>query len=290
MAIVRIRFGECVFDSDTRDLTREGSPVHLSPKAFRLLEVLLERRPKAVSRRALHRLLWPDSFVSDAARNSVVTEARAAIRDDSRAPRLVRTVPVFGYAFSDQATEAGGVKGPRSAPSCRVIVAGQNHDLTEGENVLGRGPDVAVSIDDEPYRDGMRSCASSPAGRQRSKISEARTAPSLMVGSSPSGPFWKTGTSSFSETSPSNSEASAAPRRLEPRDPSSGRGAAADGGRERHTRRRDGPAVVSIAPPKPGRARLYREPPRLDAHVPDVDVRPCRLCARLHSLTGAHRA
>jgi hypothetical protein len=36
----RVLFGDCVFDTETRELTRLGQPVHISPKAFRLLELL----------------------------------------------------------------------------------------------------------------------------------------------------------------------------------------------------------------------------------------------------------
>ena len=39
---MRLEFGHCVFDSETREVFRKGKPVHLSPKAFRVLELLLE--------------------------------------------------------------------------------------------------------------------------------------------------------------------------------------------------------------------------------------------------------
>jgi len=36
---MRVAFAECVFDSEVRALVRAGAIVHLSPKAFRLLEL-----------------------------------------------------------------------------------------------------------------------------------------------------------------------------------------------------------------------------------------------------------
>jgi DNA-binding winged helix-turn-helix (wHTH) protein len=145
---LRLRFGECLFDSETRELTRSGAPVHVSPKGFRLLEILLERRPRAVSRRQLHRLLWPDTFVADATLNSLVAEVRAAIGDESRSARLIRTVPVFGYAFSGEAKSEAGKAGS-AGPACRVLWAGRRYDLAPGDNVLGRGPEAAVSLEDD---------------------------------------------------------------------------------------------------------------------------------------------
>ena len=63
---MRLRFADCVFDFDTREVLRAGKPVHVSPKAFALLAVLIDRRPKAVSKDELHKILWPETFVSDA--------------------------------------------------------------------------------------------------------------------------------------------------------------------------------------------------------------------------------
>jgi len=47
---MRVRFGDCVFDASTRELRRAGQPVHLPPKAFQLLELLLSRRPRPVTK------------------------------------------------------------------------------------------------------------------------------------------------------------------------------------------------------------------------------------------------
>ena len=52
-----------VLDSEARELLRDGEAVHLSPKAYQLLEALVENRPKALSKSALHDLLWPNTFV-----------------------------------------------------------------------------------------------------------------------------------------------------------------------------------------------------------------------------------
>lgn len=144
---IRIRFCDCVFDSETRELTRLGQRVHLSPKAFQLLERLLERRPKAVSKEQLHALLWPRTFVADTTLTTLVKEARAAIGDDARAPRFIRTIQAFGYAFSGEVRDE---RGP--APSglcCRLLGQGAEISLGEGENVLGRGPESVLWLDDE---------------------------------------------------------------------------------------------------------------------------------------------
>src|SRR6266496_4977436 len=100
-----VRFGECVLDSDTRQLSVRGQAVHLSPKAFQFLELLLENRPRAVSKSEIHERLWPGTFVSDGTLASLLVEVRSAIGDSARASRFVRTVHRFGYAFSGSAQE-----------------------------------------------------------------------------------------------------------------------------------------------------------------------------------------
>jgi DNA-binding winged helix-turn-helix (wHTH) protein len=56
---VKLRLGETTFDADTRQLLRAGAEVHLSPKAFDLLNVL-DHRPRALSKQELHEHLWAD--------------------------------------------------------------------------------------------------------------------------------------------------------------------------------------------------------------------------------------
>ncbi len=102
---MRLLFGDCTFDSDARTLQRGAEPVRLTGKAFQLLEILLAARPNPVEKSELFARLWPDTFVSEANLASLVTEIRAAIGDDARAPRFVRTVHRFGYAFSGPVTE-----------------------------------------------------------------------------------------------------------------------------------------------------------------------------------------
>ena len=96
---MRVAFGECEFDSGPRLLLRRGSVTPLSPKAFQLLELLLDRRPEAIAKTELLERLWPESFVSDASLHNLVAELRAALGDAPRLARYIRTVPKYGYAF-----------------------------------------------------------------------------------------------------------------------------------------------------------------------------------------------
>jgi DNA-binding winged helix-turn-helix (wHTH) protein len=95
---MRLRFGSCTLDVDARRLFRGENEVHLSPKAFETLRVLVESRPRAVSKAELHARVWPDVFVGDVSLARAINEIRQALGDD-RHGRIIRTVHSHGYAF-----------------------------------------------------------------------------------------------------------------------------------------------------------------------------------------------
>jgi DNA-binding winged helix-turn-helix (wHTH) protein len=134
--VVRIRFGECVLDTAARVLTRAGGGVTLSPRAFDLLVILLERRPQLVTQAELRDRLWPRTFVAYSSLARVVTEVRTAIADRRR--RLVRTVYGRGYAFSGDAID--------EMSGCSLLWEGRLVPLIEGENVVGRGDECHVRV------------------------------------------------------------------------------------------------------------------------------------------------
>jgi DNA-binding winged helix-turn-helix (wHTH) protein len=141
---VRLRFGPCLFDAQARELRRGGVPQPLSPKAFQFLELLLEERPRAVSKAEIHERLWRDTFVTDTSLARVANEVRAAIGDDARAPVHLRTVHRYGYAFSGEVrpeADAG------AETACRLVWADRQIPLLAGENLLGRASDARVVID-----------------------------------------------------------------------------------------------------------------------------------------------
>lgn len=144
---MRLRFGDCVFDSATREVRRGGERVGLSPKAFRLLELLLTRRPQAVTRAEINDTLWPATYVSASNLGRVAAELRSALGDDARHPRYVRTLHGFGYAFSGEVDDAEPPPGPLDARACRLVWGTREIPLGEGQHVLGRAPEASVWID-----------------------------------------------------------------------------------------------------------------------------------------------
>lgn len=140
---MRFRFDDVTLDRERRGLFRDGEAIHVSPHAYRLLELLLDRRPAAVSRQEILDVLWPDVVVSDGSIAVLVNELRKALGDDARSPRWIRTLPAFGYALDGQVREEDG---PASLSRHGIAWAGSILALAEGENVVGRDPAAAVVI------------------------------------------------------------------------------------------------------------------------------------------------
>jgi DNA-binding winged helix-turn-helix (wHTH) protein len=148
---MRVTFDGCVFDSETRQVLRDGQAVSLSPKAFALLEMLIEKRPKAVSKEEIRERLWPATFVADANLANLVVELRSALGDDAQKQKVVGTIQRFGYAFRAEAREAARRRpaAPSAAFASRLIWGPREIALDPGENLIGRDRDSVVWIDDE---------------------------------------------------------------------------------------------------------------------------------------------
>jgi len=143
---MRLRFGEFLLDTDARQLLRGVEDLRLGPHTFGLLELVVRSRPRALRKAEIQRHLWPDTAVGDGSLAFLVSELRAVLGDDARAPRFIRTVPAFGYAFCGDAREEDATS-PAMAGVPRVVWEDLVVPLIEGENVLGRDPGARVRID-----------------------------------------------------------------------------------------------------------------------------------------------
>ena len=140
---MRARFGDCVLDTDARELRRGGRPVELSPKGIELLALLITRRPAAVTQEDLRDVLWPEAHVGYTSLARVVSEVRKALGETAEDGSLIRTVPRFGYAFAGTVI----VEGAACGPSRFLLVAdGWEFAIPAGEVLIGRGPECALRL------------------------------------------------------------------------------------------------------------------------------------------------
>lgn len=145
---MQVRFGEFILDTERRQLLRSGAEQHLSPKALELLRLLVEHRPRALSKAELHERLWPSVFVSEATLSSLVAEVRSALGENAQTGGFVRTAHRFGYAFEGDAADVSpqAIK-PVDRVRCWIIWDFGQVALVDGEHLIGRDSDVTVWLE-----------------------------------------------------------------------------------------------------------------------------------------------
>lgn len=144
----QIRFGTCVLDLASHRLYRDGQNVHITPKAFELLKILVDHAPKALTKAELLDRLWPNTFVSDDALARLVSDLRVATGDSARDAKVIRTIHGFGYAF-DAEVQNSTRPHRNGQPTWKLTWASHEFQLKDGENIIGRDPDVTVPINSQ---------------------------------------------------------------------------------------------------------------------------------------------
>jgi TolB-like protein/Tfp pilus assembly protein PilF len=96
---VKFSFDNHALDTDLRELRQGGELVAMQPQVFDLLVHLLKHRDHVVSRDDLIELVWRGRIVSDSTLDSRINAARAAIGDNGKEQKLIRTIPRKGLRF-----------------------------------------------------------------------------------------------------------------------------------------------------------------------------------------------
>ena len=133
-----LQFGDFTIDVGNARLWRAGQAVALPPKAFDLLALLLQRPGELVTKDELLDQVWGRRFVSEGAIKTVVSELRAALGDDVRAPRWIATVPRRGYRFIGTREVAAGRPGPSAALATPAAAAALPAGAAAPAGNLGR--------------------------------------------------------------------------------------------------------------------------------------------------------
>jgi two-component system response regulator RegX3 len=92
--------GPVALDPETHEVTVRGREVQLPPKEFELLELLLSRKGRLLTRQFLIDEVWGSSYVGDTKTLDVhVKRLRQKVEEDPHQPRHLLTVRGLGYKF-----------------------------------------------------------------------------------------------------------------------------------------------------------------------------------------------
>src|SRR5467141_3682590 len=102
------RFGTFEVNFQSREVRKHGMRIRMEEKPFQMLEVLLERAGRVVTRPALREKLWPGTVVGyEHGLNTAINKLRDLLGDCARSPRFIETLPRLGYRFIAPVVESG---------------------------------------------------------------------------------------------------------------------------------------------------------------------------------------
>jgi len=144
-----LRIGSCEIDCERRRILLDGKERPLSRKAFDLLVVLIDERPKVVSKDDLIQRVWADTFVADANLAILIADVRAALGDSAQEPRMIKTHHRVGYSFVGEITEITSASLATDRQPAFVLVSGKRRILLfDGTTaMLGRDATCEIVID-----------------------------------------------------------------------------------------------------------------------------------------------
>jgi DNA-binding winged helix-turn-helix (wHTH) protein/TolB-like protein/Tfp pilus assembly protein PilF len=147
-------------------LLRNGEPVALEPKVYKLLVVLVRHSGRLVTKEELMQAVWPDSFVEESSLTRIISILRKALSRTDGGPAYIETVPKQGYRFIGDVQTLADERAElivRSA-SVRVVVEETESDeqTTQPADPVTR-QDGAATIELEPATTPGRKPDSSPA-------------------------------------------------------------------------------------------------------------------------------
>lgn len=95
----RICFGPFSIEPQNARLRSHHQVLSLTPKAFAVLDYLVESAGQLLTRDTIFAQVWPTTVVTDAALTVCIREIRNVLGDDAKNPRYIETVQKRGYRF-----------------------------------------------------------------------------------------------------------------------------------------------------------------------------------------------
>ena len=97
-----VRVGRWIFDRSVNELSCRQQTLRIEPKVADLLQALIDRRGRVVSRAELLDAVWPGVVVGDEALTQSINKLRRALGETSRAPGVLQTISKRGYRLEEQ--------------------------------------------------------------------------------------------------------------------------------------------------------------------------------------------
>jgi DNA-binding winged helix-turn-helix (wHTH) protein/alpha-beta hydrolase superfamily lysophospholipase len=94
---MRYSFSNCVLETESYSLSRDGELVAVEPQVFDLLQLLAENAGKLVTKDTLIEVVWDGRIVSEATVSTRINAARTAVGDNGKNQAIIKTVARRGF-------------------------------------------------------------------------------------------------------------------------------------------------------------------------------------------------
>lgn len=96
-----VTVGDLKITFDQKEIIKAGKTIDLTPKEFRILELLASQKGKVVSREELMiKALGYNDFLNDRTLDTHIKNLRKKIEENPKTPQIIKTVRETGFKFS----------------------------------------------------------------------------------------------------------------------------------------------------------------------------------------------
>jgi predicted ATPase/DNA-binding winged helix-turn-helix (wHTH) protein len=139
-----IIFHPFCLDRASERLWRGSQVIKLRPKAFAVLNLLVERPGQLITKDELLSAVWPNTFVSDAALKVIIRQLRKALDDDPKTPQFIETAHHRGYRFIGKLADSELIAADETIKHAAVIQSLPQHTGDRPFGVVGRDKALAL--------------------------------------------------------------------------------------------------------------------------------------------------
>src|SRR5262249_21260692 len=125
-------------DSANYCLWRSDERVTITPKAFDILQYLVDHPQQLVTRDEILEALWPETYVNPEVVKKYILELRKVLGDNADKPLFIETVPKRGYRFVAPVRDVGTSTSSDVAADSNREFVGRKIVLARLEEYLGK--------------------------------------------------------------------------------------------------------------------------------------------------------
>ena len=173
------RIESFVVNTADNTISCDERAVKVEPKCIKVLNVLADNAPEAVSREYIHKAVWGERVVVDEALSRVISQLRHAL-NDNKSKRLIKTIPKLGYkltvtpSYVNSETSKSDARAPKTS-STQSLSANSHENAAHTNEKTTRLEGNSPELLDSPERKDSPELVDSPQPANASEPTSTRS-------------------------------------------------------------------------------------------------------------------